>query len=396
MCPLLNDVRGAGEKPFPAGSIIVDVNFTDFLIEFSSALDLLSPESGHHGVRRAYIAANIARQRNFTPQAQKRLFIAALLWDLGKTVHSPAGCGKRFAGIPLLADSAELIVSRGNQHPECRLLDLADNLHLLTLHEFPRDNYPVRAIETLCDSIGSRYLLDDVLALRDLGISRQFWKDLASDKLHEQVATFSPLSDCGMSDDDLEQLASLLAGVIDKHCQSTRQHSFEVADTSALLAELYGFSPKGIVRIRIAGLLHDLGKLILPASLLNKVEPLSDFERRRIQIHPQFTWKILSRISGMHDIARMAGFHHERPDGNGYPFRLRGTQLDLGPRIVAVADHYSALREVRSYKKAFSPEECFRMMQKIAEQGGLDPEVVTALQCHVTGSEHEALCAFQP
>ena len=173
-------------------------------------------------------------------------------------------------------------------------------------------------------------------------------------------------------------LSSLLAAVIDRHCCSAAQHSEMVAGIAGKLAQMYGFSKKGVARIRIAGLLHDLGKLAVPAAVLIKASALTDFERRQIHTHPQFTWKILSRITGMQDIARMASFHHERPDGKGYPFHLRGIQLDLGPRIISVADCYAALREARAYKAACSAEKCLSIMQETAERGGLDAEVVSA------------------
>lgn len=371
----------------------MDITFTDFLIGFSSALNLLSPENGHRGVRRAYIVMSIARQRGFSQPAQQRLFIAALLRDLGRGAHAPADCAQRLAGIPLLADSAGLIAGRGQQHPESRLLDLADNLDLLALHEFPRGHYPSQAIETLCDSIGSRYLLDDVLALREIGLDREFWTELASATLIDNPCAFAPFPPRVLSDDELTQLSALLACVIDRHCRSAEQHSVMVSAISARLAQLYGFSKKGIAHVRVAGLLHDLGKLVVPAALLTKAEPLSDFERRQIHIHPQFTWKILSRIAGLHDIARMASFHHERPDGKGYPFRLRGTQLDLGPRIISVADCYAALRESRSYKPAFPPEKCLSMMQETAARGGLDADVVGALFSHLMAAEADSVSA---
>ncbi|MDH2896047.1 HD-GYP domain-containing protein [Rahnella variigena] len=371
----------------------MDITFTDFLIGFSSALDLLSPENGHRGVRRAYIVMNIARQRRFSPLVQKRLFIAALLRDISHGAHTPQDCVRRIANIPLLAGSAGLIAARGQRHPESRLLDLADNLDLLALHEYPRGHYPSHAIETLCDSIGSRYQLDDILALRELGLEKEFWAELASATLINTAASFSPFAGTVLTDDELTALSSLLAAVIDQHCLSAAQHSVVVADIAGRLAQMYGFSKKGVLRIRVAGLLHDLGKLVVPAVLLTKTSALTDSERRQIHIHPQFTWKILSRISGMHDIARMASFHHERPDGKGYPFHLRGVQLDLGPRIISVADCYAALREARSYKTACSPEKCFSIMQQTAERGGLDAEVVGALHADVKAAGETMLSA---
>ncbi|WP_312156218.1 HD-GYP domain-containing protein [Lelliottia nimipressuralis] len=385
--------RGFLPAFFIAQEWFVEITFTDFLIGFSSFLDLINPESGPRGVRRAYIVMNIARQRSLSQQAQQRLFIAALLRDLSRGAHAPVNCAGHMANIPLLADSAALIAGRRQQYSESCLLDLADNLDLLALHEFPRGQYPAHAVETICDSIGSRYLLDDVLALREVGLEREFWSELASTTLINNPCSFTPFSPRGLSDDELTQLSSLLAYVVDRHCRSARQHSFMVSGLAACLAKLYGFSQRGIAHVRIAGLLHDTGKLGVPAALLTKVQTLTDFERRQIQTHPQLTWEILSRIPGMHDIARMASFHHERPDGEGYPFRLGGTQLDLGPRIISVADCYAALREPRSYKTPLPPEKCLPILQERAEHGGLDPDVVGALHANVLAAEEAMFTA---
>lgn len=89
----------------------------------------------------------------------------------------------------------------------------------------------------------------------------------------------------------------------------------------------------------------------------------------------------------------MASFHHERPDGKGYPFHLRGAQLDLGPRIISVADCYAALREARCYKPAYSPEKSLIIMQETAARGGLDPEVVEALRSDLMGAGQDMLSA---
>lgn len=365
----------------------MDISFTDFLAAFSSALDLLNPDTGHHGARRAYIALHIARHRGLNKHTQRRLFIAALLWDLTDGAHSPAHCAQRLSNISLLAESAGLICRAGNNPEERRLLQLADDLSELSLNEYPRGHYPEKAMQTLCDSIGVKYSLDDVIALRDLGLSLGFWQQLASPSLNTDLARFAPVTPRILTGCELLQLASLLARVIDMHCCSVAGHSFKVAELSGQLAELYGFSRSGIENIQIAGLLHDLGKLALPVSILTQKAPLTELQRRQIYRHPLNTWDILSVVPGMRDIAQTASFHHERMDGKGYPFHLQSTQLDLSSRIVSVADNYAALTEPRGYKPAFSQEKSLEIMQKNASGGGLDQAVVDALKTCFTAAD---------
>lgn len=356
------------------------VNFTDFLAAFSSALDLLKPETPHQSARRAYITHNIARHRGLNKQTQRRLFIAALLWDISNGAHSPAHCAQRLSNIPLLTGCAGLICGAGIHNAEHSLLQLADDLAALSVYEFPRGHYPEKAMQTLCDSIGCKYALDDVIALRDLGLQQEFWKQLASSALSTEIRLLAPFPAYTLTDTELLQIASLLARVIDTHCCSAMGHSFKVAELSAQLGGLYGFSQTGIEKIHIAGLLHDLGKLAVPAAVLTQKTPLNEMQRKQIFCHPLHTWDVLSAVPGLCDVAQSASFHHERLDGKGYPFYLKSTQLDLGSRIISVADNYAALTEERCYKAAYSPEKSFAIMEENARGGGLDAAVVGALK----------------
>ncbi|MFU2318763.1 HD-GYP domain-containing protein [Rahnella sp. PCH160] len=371
----------------------MNVNFTDFLTAFSSALDLLNPETPHRSTRRAYITQNIARHRGLSQPAQRRLFIAALLWDFGNGSHSPAHGAQRLSNIPLVAECAGLVCGAAMHNAEHRLLQLANDLAALSLNEYPRGHYPEKVMQTLCDSIGSKYALDDVIALRDLGLFPEFWKQLASSTLSIEIRLLAPFPAHSLTGHELLQLTSLLARVIDTHCCSAIGHSFKVAELSVQLGRLYGFSDTGIEKIHIAGLLHDLGKLAVPAAVLTQKKPLNEMQRKQIFRHPLHTWDVLSVVPGLCDVAQVASFHHERLDGKGYPFFLKSTQLDLGSRIVSVADNYAALTEERCYKVAYSPEKSFAIMEENARNGGLDAAVIGALKSSVSAAGMDIISA---
>lgn len=365
----------------------MNINFADFITAFSSALDLLNPENPHHSARRAYITERIARHRGLNQPVRHRLFIAALLRDINNALYLPAGCAPGLSNITLLAESAGLICRTGINTPEGCLLQLADDLSRLSLNEYPDGHYPERTMQTLCDSIGVKYTLDDVIALRELGLNREFWQQLASPSLKTDLARFMPAPPRILTGGEMLQLSGLLARVIDTHCGPAVGHSFKVAELSGQLAELYGFSRSGIENIQIAGLLHDLGKLALPVSLLTQKAPLTDVGRRQLHYPPLYTWGILSAVSGMRDIAQNASFHHERLDGKGYPFRLQSAQLDLSSRIVSVADNFAALTEKCGDRAAYTPEISFDMLEENARSGGLDPAVVGALKTCFTAAD---------
>jgi HD-GYP domain-containing protein (c-di-GMP phosphodiesterase class II) len=98
-------------------------------------------------------------------------------------------------------------------------------------------------------------------------------------------------------------------------------------------------------------LLHDIGKLGISGRLLDKAGPLTRSERAEIQMHPVHTWEILSRVGAFADFAKMASLHHEKLDGSGYPWGLRGEDLDLPTRILCVADIFEALTAPRPYRQ---------------------------------------------
>jgi HD-GYP domain-containing protein (c-di-GMP phosphodiesterase class II) len=125
-------------------------------------------------------------------------------------------------------------------------------------------------------------------------------------------------------------------------------------------------------------LLHDLGKLRVPNSILDKPTKLDDAQWSVMQEHPRLTRTILGRVTQFRELADIAGAHHERLDGAGYPNRLAGSKLSLEARILGLADVYSALTEDRPYRAAFSPREALAIMGRDVP-GRLDAACFEAL-----------------
>jgi len=109
--------------------------------------------------------------------------------------------------------------------------------------------------------------------------------------------------------------------------------------------------------MEVAGNLHDLGKMVIPNSILNKPDKLNKEETAIMRQHTYFTYTVLNSIGGISQIAEWAAFHHERLDGSGYPFHLGADKLGIGSRIMAVADVFTAISEDRPYRKGMSQQE---------------------------------------
>ncbi len=157
-----------------------------------------------------------------------------------------------------------------------------------------------------------------------------------------------------------------------------RGHSARVADLSANIATEMGLSEEDVERVRMAGRLHDLGKIGTRDAVVNKEGPLTADEFEHVKQHVIIGAQILAPLVHLGDIVAMVKSHHERFDGSGYPDGLRGEDVPMGGRIIAVAEVYDALTTARPYQEKMTPEQA---VERMADLSGtvLDPRVYEAL-----------------
>jgi DNA-binding CsgD family transcriptional regulator len=136
--------------------------------------------------------------------------------------------------------------------------------------------------------------------------------------------------------------------------------------------------------VQRAALVHDLGVIGVPTSVWDKAGPLSPAERERVRTHPYLTERILSRQPRLTEIGAIAGLHHERADGSGYPRGLRGEAIPLGARLVAVADVFHALGEDRPHRGRLDASSRAGALRAEVKAGRLDPDAVDAV-LHAAG-----------
>ena len=144
----------------------------------------------------------------------------------------------------------------------------------------------------------------------------------------------------------------------------TRGHSDRVAYYAGKLAEALGKDPQTVLRVRLAGLFHDVGKMAVPESILLSPGRLSDEERKEIQKHAEYGDRILSGVSALRQIAFIVRGHHERIDGKGYPDGLSGPEIPEESRIISVADTFDAMTSTRRYRKNMTLEEAVRRLKE--------------------------------
>ncbi|MGB7876820.1 MAG: HD domain-containing phosphohydrolase [Anaerolineales bacterium] len=180
--------------------------------------------------------------------------------------------------------------------------------------------------------------------------------------------------------EDLEntfvQTVVTLANAIDMRDTYTSSHSQRIAEWAAYTARLMGCTDQEAQAIYWGGLLHDIGKIGIPDSILKKPGKLDEAEWEIIRGHTIHGARLVASIKKLTDVAPLIEYSHERYDGSGYPHGLKGEQIPLGARIIGVVDTYSAMRDDRPYKRPVSHEEA---IDELKQNSGIlfDPEVVT-------------------
>src|SRR3954468_18230043 len=188
--------------------------------------------------------------------------------------------------------------------------------------------------------------------------------------------------------------ATALVATLDARDRYTAGHSAAVAVYARDIAARLGLPEEDQRLVHLAGLVHDIGKVGLAPGLLEKPGPLTADERRQMEEHPVIGERILARVEGYDEVARVVRHHHERVDGSGYPDELDGDSIPLLSRIIAVEDAYNAMTSRRPYRDAMAPAVArMRLAQGVETQ--FDTAVVAAFEAVLVGAEDSYLVGLQ-
>lgn len=179
--------------------------------------------------------------------------------------------------------------------------------------------------------------------------------------------------------EDATAVITSLANAIEGRDAYTRGHVERVSTYAVEMGRRVGVPADDLAVLRIGGVVHDIGKVAVPDHILNKPGKLTDEEIAIVQRHPVVGHDILQPLRTFRRVLPLVRWHHERPNGRGYPDGLRGDEVPLLARIVAVADVFDALNTARSYRPAFPPPQCRAILLKASADGDLDAELVTVL-----------------
>lgn len=387
----------------------------------SDALDLIGVDDVAHGKRVACMAHQVGRLAGLSPRQLDDVVHAGLFHDCGVSStreHRDLTAGLDWAGeeahcirgealiatFPPLAHLAPVVrwhhthaTTHAQIDADADLLRLANLVYLVdrvdALVASSRDVDTLLAtggIRTvIAENRGTRFLPDLVDAFLAASAHEAFWLTLEPQALGpwlgRMAADREPQQ---MSAGDLHALASVLATIVDAKSPFTAAHSHRVADVARALTGAMGIPAERQALVEVAALLHDLGKLRVPDTILEKPAALGVQERIRITRHAFDTWQILARIRGFEDVARWAAHHHEWVRGGGYPFGLGGDDLTPEARAVAVADVFQSLCQDRPYRPGLDGAHALFQVDRMVDLGHLDADIVALL--HAAPATYEA------
>jgi putative nucleotidyltransferase with HDIG domain len=235
------------------------------------------------------------------------------------------------------------------------------------------------AVQTVSDRSGTWFDPEIARVVRSLKKDDSLWLRVRSKDAREYALQMEPGLAIPASPQRIDNICRAFAEVIDTKSPYTYNHSMGVAKAAVEIAEGLALSDHTVTLVRRAALLHDIGKLSVPNSILEKPGPLTDEEWKIMKMHPVYGRLILQTISGFEHLAFVASAHHERLDGSGYPDRLAADELPLTARIICVADTYQAITENRPYRAGLSSDVAFKIMQKHIPHA-LDAECLEVLR----------------
>ncbi len=381
----------------------------DLILALSKSLDLISPAIVGHHMRVAFLSLNMGLMLNLKKEDIKDLTYAALLHDVGalsleerldclefdlKEPHFHSIVGHRLIRMHKPFEKVSNLIRHHHvrwdniyEHNKrkievpfgSQILYLADRVDVLIDRNNDLGNQVDYIIKQIQDERGKKFCPEVVDAFIESIQSKDAWQRLGSNSMASIF--YNLLGDEILNIDELLDISKIFEKIIDFRSRFTATHSSGVAHVACKLAEFSGMSQMETKMMKVAGNLHDLGKLAVSDKILEKPEKLTKDEFNSVKNHVYYTYSILKKIRGIGKIYEWAGLHHERLDGEGgYPFNKKGEDLSQGARIMAVADIFTAVSEDRPYRKGMGKKRALSLLDQMAKRNKIDGDIVSILK----------------
>lgn len=375
------------------------ITLKSLIMSFTKAIDLYNYLLKNHHRRTAVAAYQIGRAYGLDDQGISNLVISAALHDIGALtvierdqlvvmdVEDPyPHCGlgsymlESFEPLHQISNiiyyhhwpysrDNDWIPEKGTVPVEAYILHVADRVDILVDHKEAILTQKKTVTEKIMSYSGTLFYPKVTEAFCEVAEMDSFWLDidnLTMDTVLEMAVSTD--YEINMTLDLLEQFAFTISKIIDSRSRFTISHSFGVSEVSYKLSSLAGYPEDKCRKMRVAGLLHDIGKIAISSEIVEKNGQLTEKERTDVQAHAYFTGLILRSIHGLEEIVDWAASHHENHDGSGYPMNLRENRISEEMDIVSYADIYTALSENRPYRESLPSQKIMKIMEQQFEE----------------------------
>lgn len=374
----------------------------DMVVVFSNAMNLLRPKTKMYHQKVAYLANAIGTELGYSDAERRELLYASILSDVGMVLMPEKTDGERYyfkdvaePGLGIIGDVQMLkyvcavfkaaipddtsdsdLFGMEKYKKFANIIDLSDRVAFLLNPKDAALNQVEDIMDTISDLAGTEIDMDVVEAFMRCSDKDYIWLEM----LHQPEVVFSTLDDAkNLTIDETIEFARFMSRIIDFRSSYTAMHSSGVAATAVRLAEIMGMSEDECKKMMIAGYLHDIGKLKVPKSILEKNEKLTDEEFNIVKEYAYYTHLLLKDVTGFEQISAWASNHHEKLNGYGYPFRLKADDIPMGARIIAIADIFSAVAEIRPYRRGMNKEEVIQTLRENVDSGAMSGYIVDLL-----------------
>jgi HD-GYP domain-containing protein (c-di-GMP phosphodiesterase class II) len=378
------------------------------IIEHVSNINFSNHNYLNHSKRTTYISLKLGEYFNLSEVTMKKLYITALLHDIGAANflkeshisntfildHCKNGC-KILEAFPVYSNISPLILFHhenydgsgpmgvsGDDIPfESQIIRLADLVELLYSEKMPSHVQKYKIISWVKSNANSIFSQKLVNAFWDITKADIFWFDIENITLLDFILdNISPKLNVSLDLFQFEKIAYILASIIDNKSAFTARHSMGISNLAFMVSKYLGYSEEKCLQMKIAGLLHDIGKLAIPNSILDKNGSLTQDEFCIIKSHVYYTKMILDGIEDIREISEWASNHHEKLNGTGYPRNLDESKLFEESRIMGVCDIYQALTEDRPYRNGLDKNKTFAILDGMVLDGLICGDALNTLK----------------
>ena len=379
----------------------------NFLMAYSEALDQICPAVVDHHKDVAYWSGVMGVRLGMEPGRIALLVQSALLHDIGifslegrmeslsfefemEKAHAEAGA-LLLGYTPYFERHSNIIRHHHDAYDEdetgygipleSQIIFLVDRIAVM-VDKASRILVQRKAVWAMLEEQkGKKFSPELVDIFKEVLYQDDLWMDLQH---RRDEAILANLGDDSvvMNDVDIQDFGKLFMRAIDFRSRYTAAHSIAVAHVAKKLSELMQYTEEQCQMMLIAGFFHDIGKVVVPSEILDKPDVVTREEMEIIREHPYYTQKILKALVGLGRYAEIAAQHHERTDGSGYPYHLKGEDIHPESMLLSIADIFTAITETRSYRSGMAREKVFQILDYYQKARALDARIIDLVKTH--------------